>query len=310
MNLEINIADDILSQFTSQLNGKKEGHTLILASNIGEGKISVVQFPNELAFHHFSFKLKIALPLSSTNPVDSDYLLLNINLSERAVEKTVNGQVLDLQKYLPSGILYYPPNINVTSNSPINTKFEIVLIRFHKDLLRTYFPENENAIFEIKDTIIYEDLDFQSEELLRKIVRSTNKLKSHADLLHFLSIFFDKLRSRESPKSYENIHPKDIKQLFLVASVLRNPTPKDLPTITALAKRAGMGKTKFKKIFKQVFGRAPKQYHQKIKMEYAKAALQQQQKTSTELAYELGYADPSKFTRAFKNHFGSAPSKL
>ncbi len=310
MNLKINIASDILNQFTSQLKAEKQENALILAPHIGEGKISALSFPNALTFYHFSFKLKIALQLSSFNPIDSDYLLLNINLSERAVEKTVNGQNLDLQKYLPSGILYYPPNIKVASNSPINTTFEIVLIRFHKDLLRDYFPAKANSIFEIKDTIIYEDLDFQSEELLRNIIKSTHKLKSHADLLNFLSIFFDKLRSRESPENYENIHPKDIKQLFLVAAVLRNPTPQNLPTIADLAKQAGMGKTKFKQIFKQVFGSAPKQYHQKIKMEYAKTALQQQQKTSTELAYELGYADPSKFTRAFKNHFGSTPSKM
>lgn len=310
MNLTINIEHDILSQFSKQLKAKEHLNSLTLPPNMGEGSIDLTKFPNSLEFLHFKFILKTPLQLSSTNPVGSDYILLNINLSEKAVEKNVNGQDLDIQKYLPSGILYYPANTNVTSSSPIDTPFEIVLVRIHKDLLRTYFEERQDYIFDIKDTIIYEDLDFQSEELIQKIKASKNKLKSHAHLLNFLSIFFEKLSSRESQIQYENIHPQDIKRLFLTAAILRNPIIKDLPTIDNLAMKAGMGKTKFKKIFKQVFGSAPMQYHQKIKMTYAKEELHKKLKTSTEIAYELGYSDPSKFTRAFKNHFGSPPSMI
>lgn len=310
MNIEINIEHGILEQFSKQLNVKEHIDSLELDSSLGAGAIKLIKFPNSLEFHHFTFKLKTALELSSTNPANSDYLLLNINLSEQAVQKKVNGQNLDIQKYLPSGILYYPSNTNVSSISPIDIRFEIVLIRFHKDLLRNYFEERQDFIFDIRDTIIYEDLDFNSEELIKNIIKSTNKLESHAHLLGFLSIFFDKLSSRESQTQYENLHPQDIKQLFLTASVLRNPVNQDIPTIDDLAKMAGMGKTKFKKIFKQVFGSAPKQYHQKIKMDYAKEELQKNLKTSTEIAYELGYAHPSKFTRAFKNHFGNLPSQI
>jgi len=51
------------------------------------------------------------------------------------------------------------------------------------------------------------------------------------------------------------------------------------------------------------------QYHHKIRMEYAKSSIVQKHKTSSEIAYELGYAHPSKFTRAFKNYFGEVPSE-
>ncbi len=310
MNIEINIERDILSQFSRQLKVKESLDFLELDRGIGEGAIKLIRFPNSLEFYHFTFNLNKALELSSKNPTDSDYLLLNINLSERAVEKKVNGQQLDIQKYLPSGILFYPPNIQVTSNSPINTNFEIVLIRFHKDLLRSYFEDRQDFIYDVKDTIIYEDLDTKSEELLKKIIQSKNKLNSHVYLLNFLSIFFDKLASRESQIQYENIHPQDLKQLFFAAAALRNPLSKEVPNVDNLAKMAGMGKTKFKNIFKQVFGCPPKQYHQKIKMDYAKEELQKNIKTSTEIAYEIGYAHPSKFTRAFKKHFGRTPSTI
>jgi len=140
--LQIDISQGILAQFAAQLEVQKQENALILNANIGVGEIKLVDFPDTLELYHFSFKLKNSLQLDSLNPRDSDYILLNINLSERAIEKTVNGQELDIQKYLPSGILCYPPNTKVSSVSPINTDFEIVLVRFHKDLLRHYFAEN------------------------------------------------------------------------------------------------------------------------------------------------------------------------
>ena len=71
---------------------------------------------------------------------------------------------------------------------------------------------------------------------------------------------------------------------------------------------ADMGATKFKKLFKQVFGCAPKQFHFKIKMDYAQKELAYKNRSSSELSYELGYSHPSKFTVAYKKHFGILPS--
>lgn len=310
MKIEVKIDNDILGQFSRQLNAKEELDSIQLDSTIGKGQFKRSTFPNSLEFYHVQFRLKNEVEMHSINPENSDYFLLNINLSEKELGKKVNGEEINFQKYLPSGILFYPPSIEITSNNPVNVDFEIVLIKFHKSLLRTYF-ENQVSVFDnLANTIVYEDLDVNSEKLLKEIINNSDKLKSHSNLLAFLSIFFDKLKKRENNLQYENLHPQDIKQLFLAASLLRNPTPTHTPTIDELAKVANMGKTKFKNTFKQVFGSPPKQYHQKIRMEYAKKLLLSQQKNSTELAYELGYTHPSKFTRAFKNYFGEVPSKL
>ncbi|MEM9831029.1 MAG: AraC family transcriptional regulator [Bacteroidota bacterium] len=310
MKLYIEIEGDIYKQFSEQLNVKETHNSLSLDPRIGEGKINCFNFPNSVRFYHFKFKLNQSIELNSFNSRESEYFLLNINLSEKEVKKNVNGEEINFQKYLPSGILLYPPNIKVVSESPTKTNFEIVLIKFHRELLDIYFENNETIFRNIAGTIIYEDLDVQSEQLLQEIILGDSKLKSHANLLAFLSIFFDKFNSREEDIKYENLHPQDVKQLFLAASFLRDPTPKYIPTIEELAKIANMGKTKFKNVFKQVFGKPPKQYHQKIRMEYAKEILIKKKMSSSEIAYELGYADPSKFTRAFKNHFGETPSSV
>lgn len=310
MKLQIKIEDDIYEQFSSQLNAREVDGTLCLNPIAGEGKIKYSSFPDSLKLYHFKFNLNQSIELSSYNSPESKYLLLNINLSEKEVVKNVNGEAINFQKYLPSGILLYPPNIKVVSNSPVKTSFEIILIKFHKDLLTSYFEDKKQLFKNIAGTVVYEDLDVQSEELLRKTILEKNKLRAHSNILAFLSIFFDKFNAREEELKYENLHPQDVKQLFLAASLLRNPTLKQIPTVNDLARIANMGKTKFKNVFKQVFGKPPKQYHQKIRMEYAKQMLVSNKMNSSEIAYELGYADPSKFTRAFKKHFGETPSSM
>ena len=135
-----------------------------------------------------------------------------------------------------------------------------------------------------------------------------NKIRANVYLMQFLADVTEKLKNRELPSKYEHLHPADVKGLFLASAHLRNPVAQDIPSIKVLAGIAGMGTTKFKATFNQVFGKAPIQYHQKITFDYAKDELKRKGKSVSELSYELGYSHPSKFTSAFKKIFGIVPS--
>ena len=69
-----------------------------------------------------------------------------------------------------------------------------------------------------------------------------------------------------------------------------------------------MGATKFKSSFKQVFGCAPMQYRNKIRLEYARDEINSHGRSPTEISYLLGYSHPSNFTAAYKKYFGEVPS--
>jgi len=208
-------------------------------------------------------------------------------------------------------MLFYTPQTKVYSLSLPNTVFEIALIRFPKSFLADYLSTDLANLQNAQKAIIYEDLDNESEQLLVQALQPTaNKLKRHSQLLHLLGIFFDKLLRRKKEDNYHNLHPTDLKNLFIAAAKLRNPLIQQIPSIEQLAKIAGMGSTKFKNCFKQVFGNPPIKYHQKIRMEYAQKELQGHQKTISEISYELGYSHPSKFTVAYKKQFNQLPSQV
>lgn len=308
-NLSLDISQSLMKQFSEQLETLAIDGRIVLNSNLGEGKISMETFPNQLELYRFNFKLNVPVQMKSLNPSGSDWLLLNVNLSKATVSKKVNAQQVDIQKFLPSGMLFYTPMTEVESLSPLGKQFEIALIRFHKSFLNFYFEKCFDFFKNAENALIYEDLDPRSERFLMSSLSGENKLQSHGDLLNFLSIFIEKIKARESEEQFQNLHPDDVKGLFLASAKLRNPLAEKAPSIDGLAKTAGMGATKFKTCFKQIFGLPPIKYHQKIKMEYARRELENGQKTAGVLSYELGYSHPSKFTVAFKKQFGQLPSE-
>lgn len=75
------------------------------------------------------------------------------------------------------------------------------------------------------------------------------------------------------------------------------------PTIEQMATMAGMSITKFKVLFKKVFGQSPHQYILEKKFDYAKTLLHSGKYTHTQIAYMLGYNHTSGFTRIYKKKF-------
>ena len=307
MQAEIDISQNLLGQFQQQLQLDSSGGKTTLEAPWGKGTIKHLCLIDQLELYHFNFTLNLDFKLHSFNPRNSPWLLLNVNLSQSLVEKTVNSQSVQFHKFLPAGILYYQPGTEVYSSSPANVPFSILLIRFHESLLSQYGLTKPDSPI---SSLIYEDLDHKSESLLSKILQSWQHqlMDAHAHTLLFLSIFFQKIKNRtDGPK--ELLHPDDIEGLFKASVPLRNPLAQQLPSVENLSKIAGMGTTKFKNTFKQVFGTPPIQYHQKIKMDYARDELLTKRKTPSQLSYELGYSHPSKFTLAYKKQFGEVPSE-
>lgn len=75
-----------------------------------------------------------------------------------------------------------------------------------------------------------------------------------------------------------------------------------------LATRCGMTPFRFSRIFKQTCGIGFLEFILRKRMESAEDLLCNSQMSVTSIAYEMGFQDPSYFTRAFKQHFGCCPS--
>ncbi|HEY1038767.1 MAG TPA: AraC family transcriptional regulator [Bacteroidia bacterium] len=81
------------------------------------------------------------------------------------------------------------------------------------------------------------------------------------------------------------------------------------PTLIQLAAIAGINEFKLKRGFKELFNQPVFAYLADVRLEMARRALREKQKTVSRIAFELGYASLQHFSTAFKKKFGVSPAK-
>ncbi len=90
----------------------------------------------------------------------------------------------------------------------------------------------------------------------------------------------------------------------IVLERLADPLP-----LSALSELCGLNEFKLKKYFKQVFGTTVFGMLQEERLKAARYLIKEGQKSISQIAYELGYAHPQHFQRAFKKRFGLTPTR-
>lgn len=124
-----------------------------------------------------------------------------------------------------------------------------------------------------------------------------------------LAIKFDEI------KSSKKIEEKIFLSKYEVECILkaREILVKDMvnpPSIVELSKAVGINSTKLKKGFKFIFNNTIFGVLRDRRLEYSKKLLFENDKTIAEIANEVGYSNPSKFAKAFKNKYGLNPKNV
>lgn len=81
-------------------------------------------------------------------------------------------------------------------------------------------------------------------------------------------------------------------------------------SIYSLSKRFHISQTYIKEIFPRLYGMPPMTYLREIRLKKAKEILVEQSLSIIDLANEVGYMNPSKFSKAFKKKYGVLPSNI
>ena len=80
-------------------------------------------------------------------------------------------------------------------------------------------------------------------------------------------------------------------------------------TLEELSRTHGMCETQLKRDFKRVYGISPAAYRRAYRMEQAARILRDTDKSVTEVAMQVGYLNPSKFSHAFRAEIGVPPAE-
>jgi AraC family transcriptional activator of pyochelin receptor len=123
-------------------------------------------------------------------------------------------------------------------------------------------------------------------------------------LTNELKYFFDSFWARTLPVSVGRLFYES-RVMEIILRNLCSPL-----SLAELSRQICLNEFKLKKYFRQVFGLSVFALVQEERLKRAKQLIFEGEKNISGIAYELGYAHPQHFQRAFKQRFGLTPGNL
>ena len=124
------------------------------------------------------------------------------------------------------------------------------------------------------------------------------------ELLHILT----RLKSRDDVQQTDYFNQHQVECARRAAELLtRKPTVHQ--TIEQLAQEVGLSATALKTCFKGVYGSSVYAYQKEYRLQLAQKLLAETDSTIAEIAHQIGYENPNKFSSAFRQSLGMTPTQ-
>lgn len=157
-------------------------------------------------------------------------------------------------------------------------------------------------------------IDYSIEHVIRQIINCnySTELKKMFLLSKSIELLVLTAESYSCTKNKTEIFIKNKsdKEKIIAVRDLINEKLNCPPNLSEIAKTIGLNEYKLKRGFKEIFNITVFGYLTEQRLNLAMQYLRDTQKTSSEIAYSLGYATPQHFNNAFKKKFGYTPNSV
>lgn len=325
IKIEFNHTDyqEMLHYFANIFKGKIETNTLHLPPEIGEGFMKLIELPNGLQGIVSDYIVNHDLLLNRTK-INKDYYTLRFD--EVIIPDSVSAEEgLQLHAELSpvrTAVFLGSTKFDWMFFSKKGTRVKGVNILFSKEWLEK-FLEVESVGDMIKKYLSlkmsafnYEPMDMEYKRILGEVVQtdvdaSFETLIIQNRIMLLLERFFTRIFFKMSDMHFDvKLSNEDINRLKAIEKELVKDFTSDPPQIKMLARQAAMSPSKLKSSFKEIYGLPLGQYHQKHRMNKAKAMLLSRKYSISEVGVEVGYSNLSNFAKAFKKAFDQLPRDL
>lgn len=134
-------------------------------------------------------------------------------------------------------------------------------------------------------------------------VHSYHKLLTTAYFYELLNRFVVEVELETGANPPNTFRSSEINVIRGVVDQVLQTLHHSTPSIEQMAISAGMSASKFKILFKEIYGLGPHQYILDKKLAYAHTLFKTGQYTLTQIAYKIGYSHTSGFTRIYKKYY-------
>lgn len=126
-----------------------------------------------------------------------------------------------------------------------------------------------------------------------------------------LERFFNHIQTRVSMADVEaKFKPDDVRTIIELEKLMIKDFKLKPPSINELSRKAAMSTTKFKNLFKSVYGLPVYEYYQQKRMHLASELLRSGSYSVRQAGEKVGYTNVSNFSAAFKKQFKVSPQEF
>jgi len=207
-----------------------------------------------------------------------------------------------------------------------NKTFEIETfgIQFSKEIFVDFTHDASDQIRRFSENILlgksdllsrnWGVIDYSIEQVIRQIINCNYSTELKKMFLLSKSIELLVLSAESYSYSVDKaevfVKNKSDKEKIIAVRDLINENLNNPLNLNQIANRIGLNEYKLKRGFKEVFNTTVFGYLTDQRLNLAMQYLKDTQKTSSEIAYSLGYATPQHFSNAFKKKFGFTPNSV
>lgn len=222
---------------------------------------------------------------------------------QREIEQQKNYFFYNPEKNLPFVLRLAPK----TKMAVLAISLEALHKLFVHDALPFLKPENVNRTF-------YDERDIPAHlyvvlnQLFTIQISDTSKqLYYHAKALELLSLYFSTKKPNTESCPFLNDQETVRKIKHAKEHLLKNlESP---PSLKELARFAGLNEYQLKVGFKEIYGNTVYGYLLDHKLDHSRALLDKGRYQVNEVAYQIGYTNPSHYIAAFRKKYGVTPKK-
>ncbi|AXY76129.1 AraC family transcriptional regulator [Paraflavitalea soli] len=316
--------EQLLLKLAEQLNMPVHNNQVMFPPAIADGSFMFLPLPNGLHACITNCTFNQDWLIHRKRSINGEYYILRIDelVIPGTLVITIDDEKLK-EKNTSKSIAY------LTSShfdwSYLGTEgggYRSIGVLFNKEWLATYL--DIHTAEEVLSTYIslkaenfnIEPLDSKYRQWMRTIMEVDDDsplrltIIQNRIMLMIERFFLHLYEKMKNPTFRIPLSPEDINRVMQIEGILTKDIFQPAPSIQQLAKMVSISESKLKKDFKTMYGFPIYEYYQKARMQAAQDKLLTRKYSVKEVAMELGYANLSNFTIAFKKEFGVLPSQL
>lgn len=297
-----------------RINSDENKTIFHIKNESGNGEVTVYELFKgiEVLYNDFHFKYYSSCQEKTNNIIEINYCKVGRFECEFEKDKCLYMSEGDLAinslKNKKTSLSFFP----LSHYHGITILLNLDVIDENKDLFKQFGIDINNIArcSKIEETIVIranEKIEHIFSELY--VVREDSlipylKIKI-IEMLFFINRL-DFFSSKEKRPYYTKKQVDTVKEIekVIISNLCKHYT------LEKLSKRFDMPLTLMKKCFKEVYGTSIYNYLKTYRMQVARKLLKEGKLNVTEVAIQIGYLNPSKFSTTFKNEYGMTPKEF